>query len=161
MRRERDPKDLIAFWTLLDSDWQLVANKSGAIRYVPTPGLSPETFSSCGYLWHSIVRRATSVSSRAGRDQQFVVAVQGGRTGPGVGGQGGDLRVEALLGHRGRDEIGQRAAGDPEHLGDRRHGPVGTPSGSRRRTSIRGRSAASTATATSRTRVYGKRSRSS
>jgi hypothetical protein len=32
MRRDRDPEDLIAYWTLLDSDWQLVANKGGATR---------------------------------------------------------------------------------------------------------------------------------
>src|SRR3954447_23897265 len=32
MRRDWDPEDLIAYWTLLDSDWQLVANKSGANR---------------------------------------------------------------------------------------------------------------------------------
>jgi hypothetical protein len=32
MRREWDPEDLIACWTLLDSDWSLVANKTGATR---------------------------------------------------------------------------------------------------------------------------------
>lgn len=32
MRRDWDPENLIAYWTLLDSDWQLVANKSGATR---------------------------------------------------------------------------------------------------------------------------------
>jgi TnpA family transposase len=32
VRRDWDPEDLIAYWTLLDSDWQLVANKSGATR---------------------------------------------------------------------------------------------------------------------------------
>lgn len=32
MRRDRDPEDLTSYWTLLDSDWQLVANKSGATR---------------------------------------------------------------------------------------------------------------------------------
>jgi hypothetical protein len=30
VRRDWDPEDMIAYWTLLDSDWQLVANKSGA-----------------------------------------------------------------------------------------------------------------------------------
>ncbi|WP_025620733.1 hypothetical protein [Salinispora cortesiana] len=32
MRGDWDPEDLIACWTLLDSDWQLVANKTGATR---------------------------------------------------------------------------------------------------------------------------------
>jgi TnpA family transposase len=32
MRRDWDPEDLIVYWTLLDSDWKLVANKSGATR---------------------------------------------------------------------------------------------------------------------------------
>lgn len=32
MRRDWDPEDLIGYWTLLDSDWQLVANKTGATR---------------------------------------------------------------------------------------------------------------------------------
>jgi hypothetical protein len=32
VRRDWDPEDLIAYWTLLDSDWRLVANKSGATR---------------------------------------------------------------------------------------------------------------------------------
>lgn len=30
MRREWEPEDLIAAWTLLDGDWELMANKSGA-----------------------------------------------------------------------------------------------------------------------------------
>ncbi|GAB3083082.1 DUF4158 domain-containing protein [Micromonospora schwarzwaldensis] len=32
MRRDWDPEDLIAYWTLLDSDWELVANKTGVTR---------------------------------------------------------------------------------------------------------------------------------
>jgi Domain of unknown function (DUF4158) len=32
VRRDWDPEDLIAYWTLLDSDWRLVANKTGATR---------------------------------------------------------------------------------------------------------------------------------
>lgn len=30
MRREWEPEDLIAAWTLLDGDWELVGNKTGA-----------------------------------------------------------------------------------------------------------------------------------
>ena len=32
MRREWQPEELIASWTLVDRDWELVANKSGATR---------------------------------------------------------------------------------------------------------------------------------
>ncbi|PZS29810.1 MAG: hypothetical protein DLM61_12165 [Pseudonocardiales bacterium] len=32
MRREWEPEDLIAHWTLVDPDWELIANKSGAPR---------------------------------------------------------------------------------------------------------------------------------
>lgn len=32
MRREWDPADLIASWTLVEPDWDLVANKTGATR---------------------------------------------------------------------------------------------------------------------------------
>ena len=32
MRREWEPEDLIAAWTLLDGDWELVGNKTGATR---------------------------------------------------------------------------------------------------------------------------------
>lgn len=32
MRREWEPEDLIAAWTLLDGDWELLANKAGATR---------------------------------------------------------------------------------------------------------------------------------
>jgi hypothetical protein len=32
MRRDWDPEDLIGYWTLLDSDWKLVVNKTGATR---------------------------------------------------------------------------------------------------------------------------------
>ncbi|MEV5707972.1 Tn3 family transposase [Actinoallomurus sp. NPDC052274] len=32
MRREWEPEDLIAAWTLLDGDWRLVGNKTGATR---------------------------------------------------------------------------------------------------------------------------------
>ncbi|HEY8676883.1 MAG TPA: hypothetical protein VIO13_13100 [Candidatus Dormibacteraeota bacterium] len=32
MRREWEPEDLIACWTLVDVDWKLVANKRGATR---------------------------------------------------------------------------------------------------------------------------------
>jgi uncharacterized protein DUF4158 len=32
MRREWDPDDLIACWTLGDSHWPLIANKAGATR---------------------------------------------------------------------------------------------------------------------------------
>jgi Domain of unknown function (DUF4158) len=32
MRREWEPEELIACWTLVDADWRLVANKSGATR---------------------------------------------------------------------------------------------------------------------------------
>ena len=32
MRREWEPEDLIAAWTLLDGDWELMANKAGATR---------------------------------------------------------------------------------------------------------------------------------
>ena len=32
MRREWQPEELIASWTLIDRDWELLANKSGATR---------------------------------------------------------------------------------------------------------------------------------
>jgi hypothetical protein len=32
MRREWTPEDLIASWTLVEDDWRLVGNKSGATR---------------------------------------------------------------------------------------------------------------------------------
>jgi hypothetical protein len=32
MRREWEPEELIASWTLLDDDWRLVGNKTGATR---------------------------------------------------------------------------------------------------------------------------------
>jgi len=32
MRQVWEPEDLLASWTLLDADWELVANKSGATR---------------------------------------------------------------------------------------------------------------------------------
>ena len=32
MRREWEPEELIACWTLVDADWRLVTNKSGATR---------------------------------------------------------------------------------------------------------------------------------
>jgi Domain of unknown function (DUF4158) len=32
VRREWEPEDLIACWTLVDADWKLVANKRGATR---------------------------------------------------------------------------------------------------------------------------------
>ena len=32
LRREWEPEDLIAAWTLLDGDWELVGNKTGATR---------------------------------------------------------------------------------------------------------------------------------
>ena len=32
MRREWEPEDLIAGWTLLDDDWVLVGNKTGVTR---------------------------------------------------------------------------------------------------------------------------------
>jgi Domain of unknown function (DUF4158) len=32
MRREWEPEELIASWTLIDRDWELLANKSGATR---------------------------------------------------------------------------------------------------------------------------------
>lgn len=32
MRREWEPEDLIASWTLLDDDWRLVGNKTGTTR---------------------------------------------------------------------------------------------------------------------------------
>ena len=32
MRREWDPEELIASWTLTNRDWELIANKSGATR---------------------------------------------------------------------------------------------------------------------------------
>ena len=32
MRREWGPEELIASWTLLDDDWRLVGNKTGATR---------------------------------------------------------------------------------------------------------------------------------
>jgi hypothetical protein len=32
MRREWEPEDLIACWTLVEEDWPLVANKAGATR---------------------------------------------------------------------------------------------------------------------------------
>src|SRR5436853_4443636 len=32
MRREWEPEELIASWTLVDDDWRLVANKAGATR---------------------------------------------------------------------------------------------------------------------------------
>ncbi|NUP69400.1 MAG: hypothetical protein HOW71_45355 [Nonomuraea sp.] len=33
MRREWEPEELIAAWTLLDGDWDLVGNKTGATPY--------------------------------------------------------------------------------------------------------------------------------
>jgi hypothetical protein len=32
VRREWEPEELIAAWTLLDGDWEVVANKTGATR---------------------------------------------------------------------------------------------------------------------------------
>lgn len=32
MRRDWEPEDLVASWTLVDGDWRLIANKSGATR---------------------------------------------------------------------------------------------------------------------------------
>ncbi|MET8054742.1 DUF4158 domain-containing protein [Streptosporangium sp. NPDC005286] len=32
MRREWEPEELIAAWTLLDGDWELVGNKTGTTR---------------------------------------------------------------------------------------------------------------------------------
>ena len=32
MRREWQPEELVASWTLIDRDWELLANKSGATR---------------------------------------------------------------------------------------------------------------------------------
>jgi hypothetical protein len=32
LRREWEPEDLIAAWTLLDGDWELVGNKTGVTR---------------------------------------------------------------------------------------------------------------------------------
>src|ERR1700730_11415656 len=32
MRREWSPEDLIACWTLVDTDWDLLSNKTGATR---------------------------------------------------------------------------------------------------------------------------------
>ena len=32
MRRDWEPEDLVACWTLIDADWLLMANKSGATR---------------------------------------------------------------------------------------------------------------------------------
>ena len=32
MRREWQPEELIASWTLIDRDWELLSNKSGATR---------------------------------------------------------------------------------------------------------------------------------
>jgi hypothetical protein len=32
VRREWEPEDLVGAWTLLDDDWELLANKSGATR---------------------------------------------------------------------------------------------------------------------------------
>ena len=32
MRREWTPEDLIASWTLVEDDWRLVSNKTGATR---------------------------------------------------------------------------------------------------------------------------------
>ncbi len=32
MRREWEPEDLVACWTLLDADWRMVGNKTGATR---------------------------------------------------------------------------------------------------------------------------------
>ncbi len=32
MRREWEPEELVACWTLVDEDWRLVANKTGATR---------------------------------------------------------------------------------------------------------------------------------
>ncbi|GAA3077568.1 hypothetical protein [Streptomyces glomeratus] len=32
MRQEWSPEDVVACWTLVDGDWPLVANKSGATR---------------------------------------------------------------------------------------------------------------------------------
>ena len=32
MRREWEPEDLIACWTLVEPDWELVANKAGPTR---------------------------------------------------------------------------------------------------------------------------------
>ncbi len=32
MRQDWEPEDLLAAWTLVDTDWELVANKAGATR---------------------------------------------------------------------------------------------------------------------------------
>ncbi|MFC8370312.1 DUF4158 domain-containing protein [Streptomyces sp. NPDC057239] len=32
MRQERTPEDVVACWTLVDADWELVASKSGPTR---------------------------------------------------------------------------------------------------------------------------------
>ena len=32
MRREWKPEDLVACWTLVEADWELLANKTGATR---------------------------------------------------------------------------------------------------------------------------------
>lgn len=32
MRQVWEPEDLLAAWTLVEADWELVANKSGATR---------------------------------------------------------------------------------------------------------------------------------
>ncbi len=32
MRREWEPEDLVAAWTLVDPDWVLISNKTGATR---------------------------------------------------------------------------------------------------------------------------------
>lgn len=52
MRREWELEDLIAHWTLVELDWELVANKSGATRLGPPVWGSPLCWS-----WRSWLSR--------------------------------------------------------------------------------------------------------
>ncbi|NUW33293.1 hypothetical protein HTZ77_17915 [Nonomuraea sp. SMC257] len=54
-RREWEPEELIAAWTLLDSDWDLVGNKTGATRL--GSGLLLKFFEQEGRFPHGSLRR--------------------------------------------------------------------------------------------------------
>jgi hypothetical protein len=44
VRREWEPEDLIASWTLVKPDWDLVANKTGATRLGSLSGAVEQVF---------------------------------------------------------------------------------------------------------------------
>lgn len=64
MRREWEPEDLIASWTLLDGDRPLVGNKRGPTRLAK---LAFEVSHVEGILWPSLARCARTASAAYGR----------------------------------------------------------------------------------------------